>query len=116
MRRTFYKMDGSVGDAEAADVVRDRHHRHVYVVGYRYDLSGRLVALVSCPACASGRLPTRASEYDATTGLLSAVVDPLAIDFEFTYNVRNEPSPRASWGNRRYDDLRCDGGCSWKRS
>lgn len=93
VRRTYYK-NGLV----QTDTLKIRTWygtdttRHVYGVGYRYDLSGRLVALghpgQMAPAVGAD---TARQEYDVTTGLLSAVVDPLGNRFEYTYNLRNQP-------------------------
>jgi RHS repeat-associated protein len=67
--------------------------QHIYGLYYRYDLSGRLLMLRHPWALAprnTNVMDSTKYEYDATTSLLSAVIDPLGKRFDFTYNMRNE--------------------------
>ncbi len=95
IQRSYFK-DGQV----KTDTLRTRtwyatdFNQHIYGIAYRYDLSGRLTALAHpwalAPRVSGVVKDTARYEYDAVTGFLSAVVDPIGNRFEFTYNARGE--------------------------
>jgi RHS repeat-associated protein len=68
--------------------------QHVYVNEHRYDLAGRRIVLKhpsQIAARVSGAVKDSARYvFDAVTGALQNVIDPLGNTFTFTYNLRNE--------------------------
>lgn len=95
IRRTYFN-DGRV----KTDTLRIRTYlnsdfsQHIYGITYRYDLSGRLVVLKHphqlAPHVGTSVPDSVRYAYNALTGLLETVTDPLGDVFTHTYNNRND--------------------------
>ena len=67
---------------------------HLYNVGYHYDRDGRRDTLYYPPVfgtVVSNTAPHASYSYDASTGWLRTVVDPMGLKFTFGYMPRGDP-------------------------